>query len=56
MDEKYVLIATYLSLHVVLTRGARDVWMNPFQNKHTTAVKNARVNSASVFVNVPVCL
>jgi hypothetical protein len=45
MDEKYVLIATYLRLHMVLTRGARDVWTNPFQSKCTTAVKNARVNS-----------
>jgi hypothetical protein len=45
MDEKYVLIATYLSLHMALTRGARDVWTNPFHNKCTTAVKNAKVNS-----------
>jgi hypothetical protein len=49
MDEKYVVTATYPSFHKVFTRGARDVWMNPFQNKCTTAVKNARVNAAFCF-------
>jgi hypothetical protein len=49
VDENYVVIAMYLSLHMVLTRGASDAWMNPFQNKCTTAVKNARVNSAFCF-------
>jgi hypothetical protein len=49
MDERYVLTATSLSFGMMFTRGARDVWMNPFKSKCTTAVKNARVNSAFCF-------
>jgi hypothetical protein len=50
MDEKHVLIATCLNHHMVLTRDARDVWMNNFHYRSITVVKNVRVSPALILL------